>query len=193
MTKSNTWRTVDIEVTAAIAIVFAVVFVAWNVAWNTMTPAFAAFPPAQNIFYGIWFIPAVLAALIVQKPGAALFAEIVAASFSTILGSQWGLDTLLSGAIQGGLAEIVFGAFFYSRFDARTAALAAVAAAIGAWIHDVVIYWADLPLTDQLAIGVFMIISAVLLGGLAAWWIYQVLRERGVLSMFPSGRQQTRV
>lgn len=193
MRSSGPWRTVDIVVTAAIAVAFGVVFYAWNFVWSTATPAFVAFPPAQNILYGIWLIPAVLAGLVVRKPGAAFFAELVAASVSTILGSQWGLDTLLSGAIQGALAEMVFGATLYSRFDAVTAAFAAMASAFGAWIHDMVIYYKDLAFTDQLLIGVFMLVSAALLAGLGSWWLMRVLAQSGVLAQFPSGRQQTRV
>ena len=193
MRPTGSWRTVDIVVTAAIAVAFGVVFYAWNFVWNTVQPAFVAFPPAQNLLYGIWLIPAVLAGLVVRKPGAAFFAELVAASVSTILGSQWGLDTLLSGAIQGALAEMVFGAVLYSRFDAATAAFAAMASAFGAWIHDMVVYYKDLALGDQIAIGGFMLLSAVLLSGLGAWWLMKVLAQSGVLAQFPSGRQQTRV
>jgi len=89
-----TWRTVDIVVAAAIAIAFGVVFWAWNQVWAAATPAFVAVPPAQNILYGVWLVPAVLAGLIIRKPGAALFTELVAASVSAILGSQWGLDAV---------------------------------------------------------------------------------------------------
>ena len=193
MTSTSSWRTVDIVVTAAIAVAFGVVFYAWNFVWSATQPAFVAIPPAQNILYGIWLIPAVLAGLVVRKPGAALFAELVAASVSTILGSQWGLDTLLSGAIQGALAEIVFGATLYARFDVFVACAAAAASAAGAWVHDMAVYYKDVPLPDQLAIGVFMLVSAVLLAGLGSWWLMQVLAQSGVLAQFPSGRQQRRI
>ena len=53
-------------------------------------------------------MPAVLAPLIIRKPGAALFAEMVAAGVSALLGSLWGVDTLLSGFVQGAAAELVF-------------------------------------------------------------------------------------
>src|SRR2546421_4237640 len=109
MNRTNwTWRTVDIVVAAAIAIAFGVVFWAWNQVWAAATPAFAAIPPAQNILYGVWLVPAVLAGLVIRKPGAALFTELVAASVSAILGSQWGLDAVASGALQGLGAEIGF-------------------------------------------------------------------------------------
>lgn len=193
MTSGNGWRTVDIVVTAAIAVAFGVVFWAWNFVWSATTPAFVALPPAQNILYGVWLIPAVLAGLVVRKPGAAIFAELVAASVSALLGSQWGLDTLVSGALQGLGAEIGFAIFRYRVWTLTAALLAAALSAVGAWIHDMPLYYADLSLTDQLIIGIFMIISAIAIGGVFSWWLMRSLAQSGVLSQFAAGRQQTRV
>lgn len=190
---SPTWRTVDIVVTAAIAVAFGVVFWAWNFVWATAGPMFAAVPPAQNILYGVWLIPAVLAGLVVRKPGAALFAEVVAASVSALLGSQWGLDTLASGALQGLAAEVAFAAMRYRVWDLRTACLAAALSAVAAWVHDMPLYYPDLTLTDQLVIGVFMVFSGVIIAGLGSYWLMETLAQTGVLAQFPSGRQQTRV
>lgn len=193
MNRSMSWRTVDIVVTAAIAVAFGVVFWAWNQLWVAMTPVFAAIPPAQYLISGVWLIPAILCALVIRKPGAALFGELVAASVSTILGSQWGLDTLLSGAIQGALAEIVFGATLYANWNLGTAIIAAAGAAIGEWLHDMPIYYKDLALPDQLIIGVFMLISAMIIAGIGSWWLTRALAETGVLAQFPSGRSQQRI
>ena len=190
---SQTWRTVDIVVTAAIAVAFGVVFWAWNFVWATAGPMFAAVPPAQNILYGVWLIPAVLAGLVVRKPGAALFAEVVAASVSALLGSQWGLDTLASGALQGLAAEVAFAAMRYRVWDLRTACFAAALSAVAAWVHDMPLYYPDLTLTDQLVIGAFMVVSAVIIAGLGSVWLMETLAQTGVLAQFPSGRQQTRV
>ena len=190
---SSSWRTVDIVVTAAIAVAFGVVFWAWNFVWATAGPMFAAVPPAQNILYGVWLIPAVLAGLVVRKPGAALFAELVAASVSALLGSQWGLDTLASGALQGLAAEVAFAAMRYRVWDLKTAALAAALSAVAAWVHDMPLYYPDLTLTDQLIIGVFMVFSAVIIAGVGSYWLMETLAQTGVLAQFPSGRQQTRV
>jgi len=169
------WRTVDIVVAAAIAIAFGVVFWAWNQVWAAATPAFVAIPPAQNILYGVWLVPAVLGGLIIRKPGAALFTELVAASVSAILGSQWGLDTLLSGALQGLGAEIVVGT------------------AIAAWIHDTPLYYADIGLGPQLVILVFMVVSAIVIAGIGSWLLMRSLVQTGVLAQFPAGRSQQRV
>ena len=98
------WRTRDIVVAAVIGVAFGVAFFVAGGLWS----AIAGLGPAQNLFYGVWLLPAIVAPLIIRKPGAALFAEVVAASLSALLGSLWGVDTLLSGIMQGAAAELVF-------------------------------------------------------------------------------------
>jgi energy-coupling factor transport system permease protein len=188
-----TWRTVDIVVAAAIAIAFGVVFWAWNQVWAVATPAFVAIPPAQNILYGVWLAPAVLAGLIIRKPGAALFSELVAASVSAILGSQWGLDAVVSGALQGLGAEIVFLVVGYRRWTIAVALIAAVGTAIAAWIHDTPLYYADIGLGPQLVILAFMVVSAIVIAGIGSWLLMRSLVQTGVLAQFPAGRAQQRV
>ena len=108
------WRTVDIVVVAILAVAFGVVFWAWSAyVWVWLKPLGE---PWEYVISGMWLMPAVVAPLIVRKPGAALFAEMVAAIVSVVLGSQWGLDTLLSGFVQGAGAELVFGFVMYRNF-----------------------------------------------------------------------------
>src|SRR3954463_7890297 len=83
---SMRWRTVDIVITAVLGVAFGVVFWAWNLLWAASGAAFTAFPPAQAFMYGVWLLPAVLAPLVVRKPGAGLFAELMAAVISALLG-----------------------------------------------------------------------------------------------------------
>jgi energy-coupling factor transport system substrate-specific component len=187
------WRTVDIVVAAAIAVAFGVVFWAWNAVWEATKPLFLTITPAQYIIYGVWLIPAVLGGLIIRKPGAAFFTELVAASVSAILGSVWGLDTLLSGAIQGAAAEIVFGATLYSNWGLAIAIAAAAAAAAGEWLHDIPVYYPSLETGQQLAIGVFMVLSAVIIAGVGSWLLMRSLVQTGVLAQFRAGRAQQRV
>lgn len=194
MNRANwTWRTVDIVVAAAIAIAFGVVFWAWNQVWAAATPAFVAIPPAQNILYGVWLVPAVLAGLIIRKPGAALFTELVAASVSAILGSQWGLDAVISGALQGLGAEIVFLVLGYRRWTIAVALIAAIGTAIAAWVHDTPLYYADIGLGPQLVILAFMAVSAIVIAGIGSWLLMRSLVQTGVLAQFPAGRAQQRV
>jgi energy-coupling factor transport system permease protein len=188
-----TWRTVDIVVAAAIAIAFGVVIWAWNQLWAYATPAFVAIPAAQNILYGVWLMPAVFGGLIIRKPGAALFTELVAAAVSAILGSQWGLDALASGLLQGAGAEVVFLATRYRVWTIPVVVAAAAASALTAWVHDVALYYLDIGVGGQVAIAIFMVLSAVVIAGIGSWLLMRSLVQTGVLAQFPAGRAQQRV
>jgi len=182
------WRTRDIVVTAIIGVAFGVVFWAWGLAWSGLDPLFALAPWAKDLLYAVWLVPAVLAPLIVRKPGAALFAEMVAAGVSTLIGSQWGPDTLLSGFVQGAAAELVFAFTLYRVWTFPVLAVAAVASAAGAWIHDWAIYYPGVSLELQLVRGLMMAISAVVITAGGSWLLVRALREAGVLEGFPAGR-----
>jgi energy-coupling factor transport system substrate-specific component len=183
------WRTLDIVITAVIGVVFGVVFYLWDLLWNGATPLFAAVPPLQYLISGIWLLPAVLAPLIVRKPGAALFAEVLAAAVSALMGNQWGLDVILSGFAQGAAAELVFAFGLYRSFGVRTALLAGAAAAVGEALHDLVLYFPSdkFGLDYQATIAVVDVISGVVLAGFLGWWLLSALRRTGVLSTFPGG------
>ena len=99
---SRAWRTRDIVVTAIIGVTFGVVF--W--VWNARLGGRSTRPSRSRRRQG----PAVRrlaracrprARTSCASPGAAVFAEMVAAGVSAILGSQWGADALISGFVQG--------------------------------------------------------------------------------------------
>jgi energy-coupling factor transport system substrate-specific component len=178
------WRTRDIVVTAVIGVAFGVVFWAWGLAW---APIEAALGPARFLFYAVWLVPAVLAPLIVRKPGAALFAEMLAAAVATLIGSQWGPDTLLSGFVQGAAAELVFAFTLYRAWSFPVLALAAVASAAAAWVHDWVLYFPEVDLGTMVLFGVLMAISAVVIVAGGSLFLVRALRQAGVLEGFPGG------
>jgi energy-coupling factor transport system substrate-specific component len=182
------WRTLDILVAAVIGVAFGVVFWAWNFVWTAADPVFAFAKPAQYAISGVWLLPAIIAPLIVRKPGAALFAEVVAATVSAMLGSIWGLDTLLSGFLQGAGAELVFAFTLYRAWGLPVALLAGAGAAIGEALHDLPIYWPTESVAFQVAVVVAMLVSGVLVAGLGGWLLARTLRQTGVLESFPSDR-----
>ncbi|MFI5261274.1 MAG: ECF transporter S component [Candidatus Limnocylindrales bacterium] len=183
------WRTLDIVITAVIGVVFGVVFWLWDLVWSGAQPIFAGAPQLEYVISGIWLLPAVLAPMIVRKPGAALFAEVMAAAVSALLGNTWGLDVILSGFVQGAGAELVFAFGLYRSFTLRTAVLAGAAAALGEVLHDLPIYYpsAQFGPDVQLAILVAAVASGAVLAGLVGWYLLQALRGTGVIDAFPGG------
>lgn len=179
------WRTRDIVVAAVLGVTFGVVFWAWGLAWSLFEPLNAVFPVARDLLYAVWLVPAVLAPLVVRKPGAALFAEMVAAGVSALLGSAWGVDTLLSGFVQGAAAELVFAFTLYRFWSFPVVAVAAVASAAAAWVHDWVLYYPEIALDLQVARGIAMAISAVVIVAAGSIALVRSLRRAGVLEGFP--------
>jgi len=176
------WRTRDILVAAVLGVAFGVVFWFWNnIAWSFLAPL----GPFQNLLYAVWLMPAVLAPLIVRKPGAALFAELLAAGVSVIAGSPWSLDVLLSGFVQGAAAELVFAFTLYRAWGLPVLACAALASAAAAWIHDWVIYYPTVAVETQLLVGAAMGVSAVVIVGFGSLVLARALRRAGVLEGFP--------
>jgi energy-coupling factor transport system substrate-specific component len=187
------WRIVDIVVAAAVSVAFGVVFVAWNALWSFTAPLFLALPAAQAIIYGVWLLPGVLVGLIVRRPGAALFGGIVSATVSALIASQWGLDTILSGALQGGGAELAFAIGLYRSWNLPFAILAAALAGIGAAIHDIIGYYPDAGVDYWIVFSVALVISGILIAGLGGWLLVRRLARAGVLGEFAAGRDQREV
>jgi energy-coupling factor transport system substrate-specific component len=185
----DAWRTRDIVVAAVIGVVFGVVFAAWNGLYAGL--GFLT-PPLSDVVYGMWLVPAVLAPLVIRKPGAALFAEMAAAGVSALLGSQGGPDTLLSGFVQGAAAELIFGFVGYRRWSVPVLAVAAVASAAAAWAHDWVIYYPDASLTLQAVRIVVMGASAIAFAAFGSLALERSLRRAGVLEGFGRERGATR-
>ncbi|HEX5041164.1 MAG TPA: ECF transporter S component [Candidatus Limnocylindria bacterium] len=190
-----TWRTIDIVVAAVVAVAFGVVFVAWNALWTASTPLFVALPPAQALLYGVWLLPGVLVGLIVRRPGAALFGGIVSASVSALIGSQWGLDTLFSGAIQGGGAELAFAIGLYRTWNLPLAMLAGALSGVGAAIHDlfIVAYYPETGPDFWAVFAAATVVSGIVIGGIGAWLLLRALVASGVLADFAAGREQREV
>jgi energy-coupling factor transport system permease protein len=184
------WRTVDIVVTAVLGVAFGVVFWAWGLLWAATGVAFAAFPPAQAFMYGVWLLPAVVAPMIVRKPGAGFFAELVAAVVSALLGSTWGPVVLVYGLLQGLAGELGFALFRYRRFDWLPALVAAGLAGGMAAVLDLLYYyplWSGTWKTTYVAL---VVASTVVVAGLVGPVLVRALARTGALSSFAAGRSR---
>jgi energy-coupling factor transport system permease protein len=184
---STRWRTVDIVVTAVLGVAFGIVFWAWGLLWAGLDAAFTAFPPGQAVMYGVWLLPAVLAPLIVRKPGAALFAEFVAATVSALLGSSWGTLVIVYGLLQGLAGEVGFAAFRYRRFGWPQALLAAACAGAMAAVLDIVNYYPDWAGGWKTTYLVLVLVSTAIVAGIGGTALARALRASGALSSFAPG------
>jgi energy-coupling factor transport system substrate-specific component len=184
------WRVVDIVVASVLGVAAALVFFAWNNTYNAVTaPISKVVPGSEALLYGIWLFAGVLGGLVIRKPGAALFTEIVAAVVSALLGAQWGgFATIEAGLVQGLGAELIFLVFLYRNWNLIVAMLAGAAAGLAMAINDIVNYYLAAGTAFQVIYTVSGILSGAVIAGLGSWFLVRGLAKTGVLSRFASGR-----
>ena len=186
------WRVVDIVVASVVAVACAVVFLLWNVGNEVPgTLLKPLLPGIQGLLAGPWLIAGVLGGLIVRKPGAALYTELVAATISALVGNQWGAFTIVSGLVQALGAEIVFLIFLYGVWRLPVAILAGAGAGLACGINDRLLWYAG---ADTLFTVVYIAattLSGAVIAGIGGWLITRGLAATGALSRFASGRTAT--
>jgi energy-coupling factor transport system substrate-specific component len=187
------WRVVDIVVAAVLGVAVGVVFFGWDAVYEIVTKPFGLLlPGSQSLLYGIWLIAGVLGGLVIRKPGAAIFTEIVAAVVEALLGASWGgFQTILSGLVQGIGAEIVFALFLYSSWRIWVAMIAGAATGLGMAINDTINYYAAETLVFKEVYGACAMISGAVIAGLGSWFLVRALARTGALARFASGREAT--
>jgi len=185
------WRTVDIVVTAVLGVAFGVVFWAWNLAFGPLSAPLAFLAPLVGILNGVYLMPAVVAGLLVRKPGAAIFASTLAAAVSLLFGSPYGGIIIVYGLVQGVGGELGFLLTRYRSFGWGTAVLAGVTAGLSTSILDNSLYYSDLSfLGFTLPYTVFTVISSVLLAGVVGLLLVRAMARTGALSSFAAGRSR---
>ncbi len=183
------WRVVDIVTASVIAVAGGVVFWAYGLAWGAIgSPIGALLPGLSAAPAALWLFAGVLGGLVIRKPGAALYTEVVAAMVSAILGSQWGLLTIESGIVQGLGAEIVFALFLYRRWNLQVAMLAGAGAGVAMAINDLILSYPGSAPAFAIIYVISAVIGGALLAGALPWWIQRSLARAGALSRFRSGQ-----
>ena len=185
------WRGVDLISAAMLAVAFGVMFWGFNTfIYPILTTVAAGFPPAGELMLGVWLLPAVVGGLVIRRPGAALFTELVAANVSMLLGSQWGAAVLLSGLLQGLGVELALALFRHRRFGVVVAVLGGVLSAA----FEIVFYeWYSYVAGYSMAwkaifLGAGMVSGAVI-AGVGGWFLVRALARTGALSAFPPGQE----
>ncbi len=187
------WRVVDIVVASVIAVACSVVFLLWNVGYEAPSALLKPLLPGlQGLLAGPWLVAGVLGGLIIRKPGAALYTELVAAVISALVGNQWGPLTIVSGIVQGLGAEIVFLVFAYAVWRLPVAILAGAGAGLACGINDRILWYAGADTTFTIVYIVCTTISGAVIAGAGSWFVARGLAATGALNRFASGREATR-
>lgn len=192
VSRSWRWRVVDIVVASVLAVAAGLVFAIWNVASNPISaPLQALLPGLQALAGGGWLFAGVLTALVIRKPGAALYGELVAATVSALIGNQWGVLTIESGLVQGLGAELVFAIFLYRRWNLPVAVIAGATAGVALAVNDLILWYPGAATAFAVIYTTSAVISGALIAGVLSWFAVRGLAKTGALSRFDAGRVVT--
>jgi energy-coupling factor transport system substrate-specific component len=187
------WRVVDIVVASVVGVAAGLIFLLWNIAYRGPSALLEPLLPGlQGLLDGPWLFAGVLGALIIRKPGAAIYTEVVAAAVSalTLIGNTWGAFlTLEAGLIQGIGAELVFLLFFYRRWSLPVAVLAGVGAALAGGINNLLLWYIGADIQFVVVYLISTSISGAVIAGGLSWLLARGLARTGALDRFASGRE----
>jgi len=186
------WRVVDIVVASVIGVASGLIFLLWNIGYlgpkGLLEPLL---PGMQGLLDGPWLFAGVLGALIIRKPGAAIYTETLAAVVSALVGNQWGgFLTLEAGLVQGLGAEIVFLLFFYRAWKLPVAILAGIGAALAGGINNLVLWYAGADAAFTVIYLISTSISGAVIAGALSWVLARGLAATGALDRFAAGRER---
>ncbi len=152
----------------------------------------SAVPGLAGLLSGFWYFAGVLSMLIVRKPGAALYAEVVAAALELTLGNEWGAGgSLAAGICQGVFTEIAFILVMYRVWNVWVASLAGAFAAVGGLAYAFVVMYAGMNLTGAFVVinVVANLVSGALVSGALMWLLHRAIARTGALDAFAAGRE----
>lgn len=187
------WRVVDIAVASVIGVASALIY--WLVAFFSAAPwgfLEAVVPGLAGVINGLWLFAGPLAAIIVRKPGAALYAELVAGVLEALMGNMWGgVSTFLIAFAQGLGAEIAFAVFLYRKWNLGTTVLSGALSGVGCWAYSFLtnLQAIDVGKTYGVVYLLATVVSGALIAGVAMWYLYIAIAKTGALDNFESGRR----
>jgi energy-coupling factor transport system substrate-specific component len=184
--RKSTWRVVDIVVVSVLGVAVGVIFWLWSAGYGIISAITVAFPPLGALYGGGWLIAGVLGALVIRKPGAALYCEMIAAVVESLLGTHFGFTVLLSGLVQGLGAELAFAVFRYRKFNLPVALFAGALAGLAMGLNDSIVYNVAWAFEWKAVYVVLAMVSGAVIAGLLSWLAVRGLARTGALASLPS-------
>lgn len=186
------WSTADIAVGAALGVACGVIEWGFDFVTAWLFPLMTALLPGMaSLLHAVWYFSGPLGLLVIRKPGAAVYVNVVAVSVQNLLGNQFALGFIfVSAALQGLVAEIPFMIARYRRYNLpmTIASGALVAVEYGFWL--LFLYYQGVSLFSPRGVihMVCELVSGVVIAGVFSWFLFRAIAATGALDRFASGR-----
>jgi len=186
------WRPLDIAVGATLGVACGVIFWGFNFAYMPISSFLGAvLPGLASVTHAMWYFSGTLAVLVLRKPGAALYVNVVGTLVETVIGSQYGIGfVIVSALLQGVFAEIPFFLTRYRVFNLPVSIVSGAMVALEYGFYLLFFRYQGVAIASPR--GIVHLISevtgGVVLSGVMPWFLMLALAATGVLDRLASGR-----
>ena len=184
------WTSSDIAVGAALGVACGLVFWLFNFAYAWLSPIIGGILPGlASILYPLWYFSGTLAVIILRKPGAAVYVNLVGSAAEMLLGNQFSFG-FASAALQGVFAELPFALTRYRVFNLPISMTSGALVALEYGVYLMLFRYQGVSFLNPRGV-IHMIselVGGVLIAGVMSWYLYRAIAATGALDRFASGR-----
>lgn len=186
------WTAADIAVGAALGVACGLVFWGFNFAYAWLSPLIGGILPGlASVLHPLWYFSGTLAVIILRKPGAAIYVNLVGSAAEMLLGNQFSVGFVFaSAAMQGLFAEIPFMVTRYRVYNLPISVVSGALVALEYGVYLMLFRYQGVAFLSARGIVhmVSELVGGVLIAGVMSWYLYRAIAATGALDRFASGR-----
>ncbi len=186
------WTAADIAVGAALGVACGLVFWGFNFAYAWLSPLIGGILPGlASVLHPLWYFSGTLAVIILRKPGAAIYVNLVGSAAEMLLGNQFSVGFVFaSAALQGLFAEIPFMVTRYRVYNLPISVVSGALIALEYGVYLMLFRYQGVAFLSARGIVhmVSELVGGVLIAGVMSWYLYRAIAATGALDRFASGR-----
>ena len=190
------WTAADIAVGAALGVACGLVFWGFNFAYAWLSPLIGGILPGlASVLHPLWYFSGPLAVIILRKPGAAIYVNLVGSAAEMLLGNQFSVGFVFaSAAMQGLFAEIPFMVTRYRVYNLPISVVSGALVALEYGVYLMLFRYQGVAFLSARGIVhmVSELVGGVLIAGVMSWYLYRAIAATGALDRFASGRAARR-
>lgn len=186
------WTTADIAVGAALGVACGMVFWGFNFAYSSLSPLLAAILPGiSSVLHAFWYFSGPLALLIIRKPGAALYVNLVGTVAEMVMGNQFSFGfVFISAILQGLFSEIPYALTAYRTYTLPITIASGALTAIEYGVYLLLFMYQGVAFFSPRGIihMISEILGGIVIAGVMSWALFNAIARTGALDRFASGR-----
>ena len=186
------WTAAAIAVGAALGVACGRVFWGFNFAYAWLSPLIGGILPGlASVLHPLWYFSGTLAVIILRKPGAAIYVNLVGSAAEMLLGNQFSVGFVFaSAAMQGLFAEIPFMVTRYRVYNLPISVVSGALVALEYGVYLMLFRYQGVAFLSARGIVhmVSELVGGVLIAGVMSWYLYRAIAATGALDRFASGR-----